>query len=89
MDVDSIADRPYRMPPGQFVAARNEAANQPRVGVDRDPAARIRALRGPTCWRSNTAPKCRGCWSSEPGCGAPPSSRNRNIDTLAQRLQET
>jgi len=55
VDVDAVADRLYRLPPGQFVAARNEAADQARVGGDRDAAARIRALRRPAlgAWLAN------------------------------------
>ena len=55
MDVNQVADRLYRMPPGQFVTARNAAADEARTGGERDVAARIRALRRPTlgAWLAN------------------------------------
>lgn len=44
MTVDEVIDRLYGLPPGEFTAARNEAAN----ALGGDDRARVKALRKPT-----------------------------------------
>ncbi|MDT8911772.1 hypothetical protein [Amycolatopsis sp. PS_44_ISF1] len=47
-DFDSVAESLYAGEPGEFVAARTEAARAATTAGDRELAARIRALRKPT-----------------------------------------
>lgn len=48
VDVDSIADQLYALPPAEFTATRNTLVKQARAEGDRDSAARIQALARPT-----------------------------------------
>ncbi len=55
VDLESVADELYGLPPGEFTAARDERASRARRSGDRALADRIRALRRPTlaAWLSN------------------------------------
>ncbi|SDM01985.1 hypothetical protein [Streptomyces wuyuanensis] len=55
MDLDSVADELYRLPPERFVEARGRQAAAARKAGDRALAGRITALRRPTlsAWASN------------------------------------
>ncbi len=48
MDLDSVADQLYALPPGEFTAARNAQAKQARAEGDKELAAHIAALEKPT-----------------------------------------
>jgi hypothetical protein len=48
VDVDSIADQLYALPPAEFTATRNTLVKQARAAGDRDTAAQIQALAKPT-----------------------------------------
>jgi hypothetical protein len=48
VDVDSIADQLYALPPAEFTATRNTLVKQARAAGDRDSAAQIQALAKPT-----------------------------------------
>jgi hypothetical protein len=54
--VDEVARPLYRLPPGEFTAARNARAKEAAAGGDRQGAAAVRALRKPTAaaWLANT-----------------------------------
>jgi hypothetical protein len=45
---DEVTDALYGLPPGEFTAARNRAAEEAKGGGDRPLAERVRALRRPT-----------------------------------------
>ncbi len=55
MHLEAVADELYRLPPGEFTAARNEAAKKARSHGDRQLAQQIRSLRRPTtpAWLAN------------------------------------
>ncbi|PRY48700.1 hypothetical protein LY71_10878 [Geodermatophilus tzadiensis] len=55
MDLDEVADELYALPPGEFVAARTEAARRARAAGDRALAGRIAALGKPStaAWACN------------------------------------
>jgi len=55
VDLDSIADELYGLPPEEFTAARTAAEKQARSGGDRDLAKQIHALAKPTtvAWLAN------------------------------------
>lgn len=55
MDVDAVADELYSLPPGEFVAARDERVRQAKEAGDRDAARAVAALRRPTvvAWLAN------------------------------------
>ncbi|SDC80225.1 hypothetical protein SAMN05660690_2612 [Geodermatophilus telluris] len=55
MDLDEVADELYGLPPGEFVAARTEAARRARAAGDRALAGRIGALGRPStaAWACN------------------------------------
>ncbi len=48
MDLDSVADELYGLPPGEFTATRNARAKQARAEGDRELAAEIQRLSRPT-----------------------------------------
>jgi hypothetical protein len=48
VDIDSVADELYALPPGEFTATRNERAKQARADGDRDLAEQIKQLEKPT-----------------------------------------
>lgn len=48
VDLDSVTDELYALPPNEFTATRNERAKQARADGDRDLAERIRGLDKPT-----------------------------------------
>ncbi|MGC9540373.1 hypothetical protein [Streptomyces sp. UG1] len=55
MDFDAVADELYGVPPGDFIATRDERAKAARAAGDPELAERIRRLRRPTvsAWASN------------------------------------
>jgi hypothetical protein len=55
VDFDAVADELYALPPGRFVAARDERVAQARADGDRELAKDISALRRPTvvAWLAN------------------------------------
>lgn len=55
MDADDVAERLYRVPPGEFVAARDDAVAHARDAGDKATARAIAALRRPTraAWLTN------------------------------------
>ncbi|MFD5101099.1 hypothetical protein [Streptomyces albidochromogenes] len=55
MDLESVADELYGLPPADFTPARNERVAAARTAGDRELAGRIQALRRPTlsAWASN------------------------------------
>lgn len=55
MDVDSVADELYSLPPEQFVAARDDRVKEARDDGDREAARAIAAFRRPTvvAWLAN------------------------------------
>lgn len=55
MDADAVAERLYRVPPGEFVAERDDAAARAREAGDSGAAREIAALRRPTraAWLTN------------------------------------
>ncbi|GGQ08854.1 hypothetical protein [Streptomyces roseolilacinus] len=61
MDVESVADELYGLPPAEFTAARERHVAQARAAGDRELADRIRALRRPTlaAWASNLLVRTR------------------------------
>jgi hypothetical protein len=48
VDIDSVADELYGLPPNEFTAARNERAKQARADGDRELAEQIKVLDRPT-----------------------------------------
>jgi hypothetical protein len=48
VDLDSVTDELYGLPPGEFTATRNERAKQARADGDRELAEQIKALDKPT-----------------------------------------
>jgi hypothetical protein len=55
VDLDTVADELYALPPEDFTAARNDRAKQARAQKDRELAAQISSLRKPTmaAWVTN------------------------------------
>ena len=55
MDFEQVADELYALPPPQFTAARNEAADRARADGEPELSARLRRLRRPTAgaWLGN------------------------------------
>ncbi|OEJ62115.1 hypothetical protein BGM19_32885 [Streptomyces agglomeratus] len=55
MDLESVIDELYGLPPARFTAARNERAAAARTAGDRELAGRIQTLRRPTlsAWAGN------------------------------------
>jgi hypothetical protein len=55
VDLDTVADELYGLPPGDFTAARDERAKAARAAGDRPLAEQIRRLRRPTlaAWANN------------------------------------
>ncbi|MBP2368121.1 hypothetical protein [Pseudonocardia parietis] len=55
MDADAVAEQLYRVPPGEFVAARDDAVTHARDAGDKAAARAIAALRRPTraAWLTN------------------------------------
>ncbi|MGH3659158.1 MAG: hypothetical protein ACRDUA_21095, partial [Micromonosporaceae bacterium] len=55
MDVDSVADELYSLPPSEFVAVRDARVNEARAAGDREAAGAIAAFRRPTvvAWLAN------------------------------------
>jgi hypothetical protein len=55
VDVDAVADELYTLPPGEFVASRDEKVREAKEAGDRDAARAIAALRRPTvvAWLAN------------------------------------
>ncbi len=55
MDLGSVADELYGLPPGEFVSARDARASEARATGDRELATAIKSLRRPTtgAWLAN------------------------------------
>jgi hypothetical protein len=55
VDVDAVADELYTLPPGEFVASRDEKVREAKEAGDRGAARAIAALRRPTvvAWLAN------------------------------------
>ncbi|MFB7633552.1 hypothetical protein ACFC0M_21790 [Streptomyces sp. NPDC056149] len=62
MDLDTVVNELYALPPGEFTPARDARARAARAAGDRGLAERIRQLRRPThaAWASNLLARDRG-----------------------------
>ncbi|MFK0290432.1 hypothetical protein ACIQU6_08130 [Streptomyces sp. NPDC090442] len=62
MDLDTVADELYALPPGEFTTARDARVRAARAAGDRGLAERIRQLRRPThaAWASNLLAREKG-----------------------------